>query len=130
MRTPTAVSTPNAPKAIGPYSQAIACGGFLFLSGQIALDPATGTLKGAGVAEQTEQVMKNISAILVSRGLGLDHLIKTTVYLKSMGDFGIFNETYERFLKAPFPARATIEVSKLPKDALIEIEAVAYLPHD
>lgn len=120
-----AVSTTEAPSAIGPYSQAIRCGDFLFLSGQVALDPKTLVLVGDSVETQTEQVMKNLTAVLKSQGLTLQSVVKTTVFLKNMGDFVKFNGVYEKHLKAPFPARATIEVARLPKDALVEIEAVA-----
>lgn len=119
------VMTTQAPAAIGPYSQAIRCGDWLFMSGQVALDPQSGTLVGATVEAQTEQVMKNLTAVLRSQGLDLSKVVKTTVFLKNMGDFAKFNAIYEKFLKAPFPARATIEVARLPKDALVEIEATA-----
>jgi 2-iminobutanoate/2-iminopropanoate deaminase len=125
---PEAISTPKAPGAIGPYSQAIRCGDWLFISGQIPLDPATGTMAGTTISQQTEQVMKNLTGILESQGLTLAHVVKTTVFLKNLGDFTPFNETYQRFLKPPYPARATIEISRLPKDALVEIEAIAYNP--
>lgn len=119
------VMTTDAPAAIGPYSQAIRCGDWLFMSGQVALDPVSGTLVGTSVEAQTEQVMKNLTAVLRSQGLDLSKVVKTTVFLKNMGDFAKFNAVYEKFLKAPFPARATIEVARLPKDALVEIEATA-----
>ncbi len=122
------IATKDAPAAIGPYSQAIRFGQFLFMSGQIPLDPASGTIVGATVEEQTEQVMKNLSGVLKSQNLNLSHLAKTTVFLKNMGDFAKFNGVYEKHLKAPFPARATIEVARLPKDALVEIEGIAVYP--
>ena len=124
------VSTQDAPAAIGPYSQAIRAGDYLFLSGQIALDPASGRLVGKDVQEQTAQVMKNLTGVLKSQGRDLSALVKTTVFLKDMADFPLFNEIYAGFLKAPYPARATIEVSRLPKDAVVEIEAVAYVPRN
>jgi 2-iminobutanoate/2-iminopropanoate deaminase len=129
--TPTnkiAVSTPDAPAAIGPYSQAIRVGKTLFASGQIALDPATGQLVPGGVSEQTVRVFKNISAVLTEAGLDLAHVVKTTVFLKSMSDFAAMNEVYARYL-APEgvipPARSTVAVAQLPKDALVEIEVIA-----
>jgi 2-iminobutanoate/2-iminopropanoate deaminase len=122
-----AVSTVQAPAAIGPYSQAIRFGDFMFLSGQIALDPATGALVPGGVEAQTEQVMKNLEAVLQSQGLGFGNLIKTTVFLKTMADFPKFNEIYAKYLREPFPARATIAVAGLPKEAVVEIEAIAHV---
>lgn len=121
-----AVTTKEAPAAIGPYSQAIRIGNLLFLSGQVALDPATGSLTGATVQAQTERVLRNLEAVLRSEGLGFGNLVKTTVFLKNMGDFAAFNEVYAKHLREPYPARATIEVARLPKDALVEIEAVAH----
>jgi len=118
------VSTNNAPSAIGPYSQAVRCGNFLFISGQIPLD-SSGKLVEGPIVKQTEQVMKNLLAILGSQDLNFSHVVKTTVFLKDMNDFAEFNETYARFVKAPFPARATIEVARLPKDVRVEIEAIA-----
>ncbi len=120
-----AVTTLNAPQAIGPYSQAIKSGNLLFCSGQIALDPSSGQVVGKTVQEQTDRVMKNLLGILESQGLGFSHVVKTTIFLKSMNDFPVVNETYQKFLSAPFPARATIEVSRLPKDVLVEIDAIA-----
>jgi 2-iminobutanoate/2-iminopropanoate deaminase len=120
------VSTPEAPAAIGPYSQAVRFGDFLFLSGQIPLDPATGALVTGDIQAQTERVMKNLEAVLRSQGLGFGNLVKTTVFLKSMGDFPKFNEIYGKYLREPYPARATIEVAKLPKEAIVEIEAIAH----
>lgn len=122
----TAVATEKAPKAIGPYSQAIAVGPLLFLSGQIALDPLKGEVVAGAIEAQTEQVMKNIGAILTSKGLDYSHIVKSTVFLKNMEDFAVFNKVYESFLKAPFPARSTVEVSRLPKDVLVEIEVIAH----
>ena len=121
----SAVSTGGAPAAIGPYSQAVSAGGWLFVSGQIGLDPATGTLVAGGVREQTRQVLKNLEAILRAAGLSLRDVAKTTVYLKDLAAFPEMNEAYAAAFPAPAPARATVEVSGLPKAALVEIEAVA-----
>ncbi|HHL39751.1 MAG TPA: RidA family protein [Deltaproteobacteria bacterium] len=120
-----AVSTKKAPEAIGPYSQAVRAGGFLFLSGQIPLDPATGEVVGATVAQQTRRVLDNITAVLEAAGLGLDAVVKTTVYLKDLGTFAEMNEVYGRYFSEPYPARATVEAAALPKDVAVEIEAVA-----
>ena len=124
------VSTPGAPKAIGPYSQAVKSAGLLFASGQIALDPASGNIVGGGIVEQTERVIKNITAVLAAAGSSLDKVTKTTVFLKDMNDFVKMNETYARYFsgdgKIP-PARSTVEVSRLPKDSLVEIEVIALL---
>jgi 2-iminobutanoate/2-iminopropanoate deaminase len=123
-----AVSTPAAPAAIGPYSQAIRVGDTLYASGQVALDPATGQMVEGGVTEQTVRVFENIKAVLAEAGLGLSDVVKTTVFLKSMGDFTTMNAIYEKYL-APEgivpPARSTVAVAALPKDALVEIEVVA-----
>ena len=124
----TVISTKEAPAAIGPYSQAIRSGDTLFASGQIGLDPATGQLVSGGVAEQTKRVFENIKAVLAKAGLDLTHVVKTTVFLKSMGDFAAMNEVYATYL-APEgvipPARSTVAVAGLPKDALVEIEVIA-----
>jgi 2-iminobutanoate/2-iminopropanoate deaminase len=124
----TAVSTKEAPAAIGPYSQAVRVGDTLYASGQVALDPATGQLVAGGVAEQTVRVCENIKAVLAKSGLDLVHVVKTTVFLKSMGDFAAMNAIYEKYF-APEgvvpPARSTIAVAGLPKDALVEIEVIA-----
>ena len=119
------VATKDAPQAIGPYSQAIKAGGFIFLSGQVALDPATGQLVAGDVAAQTERVLKNLSAVLAAAGSSLAKAVKTTVFLKSMGDFTAMNEVYGRHFQAPFPARSTVEVARLPKDVLVEIDVIA-----
>ncbi|QNI36471.1 RidA family protein [Edaphobacter albus] len=122
------VSTEDAPAAIGPYSQAVRVGEMLYCSGQVALDPTTGQLVSGGVAEQTVRVLENIKAVLAGAGLELADVVKTTVFLKSMGDFAAMNAVYERYL-APQgvvpPARSTVAVAALPKDALVEIEVVA-----
>ena len=124
----TRVSTSQAPAAIGPYSQAVRVGDMLFASGQVALDPATGQLTGTTVAEQTVRVCENIKAVLAASGLDLAHVVKTTVFLKSMGDFAQMNSVYEKYF-APAgvvpPARSTVAVAALPKDALVEIEVIA-----
>jgi 2-iminobutanoate/2-iminopropanoate deaminase len=124
------VRTDKAPQALGPYSQAVKCNGMVFASGQVALDPATGNLVSGGVAEQTEQVMKNLSAILNGAGTSFDNVIKSVVFLKSMNDFAAMNEVYGRHVSGAgkiAPARSTVEVARLPKDALVEIELIALL---
>ena len=123
-----AISTQEAPQAIGPYSQGVKANGFLFVSGQIPLDPNSGNVVGTTIEEQTEQVMRNLSAILKSQSLGFDFVVKTTVFLTSMGDFPRFNEVYSKHLKPPYPARATVEVGKLPKGVMVEIEAIVAYP--
>lgn len=122
------ITSAAAPQAIGPYSQAIRCGEMIFLSGQIPIDPATGQFAGDNIEAQTEQVMKNLTAVLTAAGTTFDRVVKTTVYLSDMGNFQRFNEVYGRFLKPPYPARATVQVARLPKDALVEIDAVVYCP--
>ncbi|MBV8672698.1 MAG: RidA family protein [Acidobacteriaceae bacterium] len=130
MHSKIAVSTPDAPAAIGPYSQAVRVGDFLFTSGQIALDPATGQVTAAGIAEQTRQVFENLKAILSAAGAGLSQVVKTQVFLKDMNDFSAMNSVYSAYL-APEgtvpPARSTVEVARLPKDVLVEIEVIAHL---
>ena len=121
------VATKEAPQAIGPYSQAIKSGGFLFSSGQIAIDPSTGQVIEGDVAAQTERVMKNLAAILKAAGLSLNNVVKTTVFLKSMGDFATMNEIYGRHFGEHRPARSTVEVARLPKDVLVEIDVIAVL---
>jgi 2-iminobutanoate/2-iminopropanoate deaminase len=125
--TRDAVSTPNAPKAIGPYSQAIKANGFLFTSGQIALDPASNNLITGGIVEQTEQVLKNLTAILQAAGSSWEKVVKTTVFLKDMGEFGQMNEVYGKVCKGAPPARSTVEVARLPKDVAVEIDLIALL---
>jgi 2-iminobutanoate/2-iminopropanoate deaminase len=124
----TAISTKEAPAAIGPYSQAVRVGDMLFASGQVALDPATGQLVPGGIAEQTVRVLENVKAVLAKAGLDMIHVVKTTVFLKSMADFAAMNEIYAKYL-APEgvvpPARSTVAVAGLPKDALVEIEVIA-----
>jgi 2-iminobutanoate/2-iminopropanoate deaminase len=121
------VSTKDAPQAIGPYSQAIKTGGFLFSSGQIAIEPATGQVIEGDVAAQTERVMKNLAAILKAAGLTMQRVVKTTVFLKSMSDFATMNEIYGRHFGEHRPARSTVEVARLPKDVLVEIDVIAEL---
>jgi 2-iminobutanoate/2-iminopropanoate deaminase len=123
-----AVSTKSAPAAIGPYSQAVRVGDFLYTSGQVGLDPATGALVDGGIDAQTTRVLENLKAVLEAAGTDLIHVIKTTVFLKNMSDFAAMNAIYAKFL-APdgvvAPARSTVEVARLPKDALVEIEVIA-----
>lgn len=122
------ISTTEAPAAIGPYSQAVQAGDWLFLSGQIALDPASGELVAGDAAAQAEQVMANIGAVLQAAGLDFDALVKTTIYLVDLQDFAIVNEIYGRFFSAESaPARATVQVAGLPKNALVEIDGIARL---
>lgn len=119
------IATPDAPAAIGPYSQAVRVGDLLFSAGQIALDPATMEIIAGGVAEQTERVFQNLGAVLAAEGLGFDHVVKTTVFLRDMADFGAMNEVYARFMGEHRPARSTVAVAGLPKDVRVEIEVVA-----
>ena len=119
------VQTDNAPKAIGPYSQAIKAKGFVFASGQIPLDPATMQVIEGGVREQTERVMKNLKAVLEASGSSLDRIVKTTVFLADLGDFADMNEIYGRFFGDMPPARSTVEVARLPRDVRVEIDAIA-----
>ncbi|GAA7116538.1 RidA family protein [Helicobacter pylori] len=114
-----------APKAIGSYSQAIATNDLVFVSGQLGIDASTGEFKGTDIHSQTTQSMENIKAILKEAGLGMDSVVKTTILLKSLDDFSVVNEIYGSYFKEPYPARATFQVAKLPKDALVEIEAIA-----
>lgn len=122
-----AVSTPNAPAAIGPYSQAIRAGHLLFVSGQIPLDPASGALLTGGISEQTERVLKNLGAILEAAGASFDRVVKTTVYLADMSEFAAMNEVYGRYFPSPAPARATIQAARLPRDVRVEIDLIADL---
>jgi 2-iminobutanoate/2-iminopropanoate deaminase len=118
------IATDKAPAAIGPYSQAIAVNGMLYTSGQLPVDPATGTMPDS-IEEQTEQALKNVMAILEAAGLGAKNIVKTTVFIKNMQDFSKINAVYEKFFTEGYPARSCVEVARLPKDAQIEIEAVA-----
>jgi 2-iminobutanoate/2-iminopropanoate deaminase len=120
-----AITTSAAPAAIGPYSQAIKAGSLLFLSGQIPLDPATGQLVPGGIEPQTRQVFTNIGAILEAAGASFDAVVSATVYVADMNDFAKINEIYATYFSAPAPARATVQVARLPKDALVEIQVVA-----
>ena len=119
------VSTEAAPQAIGPYSQAVAYGDFVFSSGQIPLDPRTGQFVEGGIAEQTEQVLKNLSEVLRAAGVGLSDVVKTTVYLADMSDFAAMNEVYGRYFPENPPARSTVEAARLPRDARVEIDVIA-----
>jgi len=122
-----AVSTPNAPAAIGPYSQAIRAGSLLFLSGQVPIDPKTGTLVAGGIVEQTHQVFRNIGAILEAGGASFDDVVSVGVFLADMNDFGKMNEIYATYFSSPAPARATVQVARLPKDCLVEVQVTAAL---
>lgn len=119
------IQTDSAPAAIGPYSQAIKANGFVFASGQIPIDPATGEFVAGGIAEQTEQVLKNLTAVLEGAGSSLGQVVKTTVFLADMKEFSAMNEVYAKFFPAPPPARSTVAAAGLPRDARVEIEAVA-----
>lgn len=121
------VNTDQAPAAIGPYSQAIKAGGFLFVSGQIPVDPATGAVVPGGVAAQTKQVLENITAILKSQNLTLENVVKTSVFLADMNDFQTVNQVYGEYFSQAAPARGCVQVARLPKDVSVEIEAIAYL---
>jgi 2-iminobutanoate/2-iminopropanoate deaminase len=120
-----AVCTDRAPGAIGPYSQAVAVEGLLFVSGQIGLDPATGTLVGGGIEAEAERVLQNIEAVLAAEGLDMDAVARTTIYLVDLADFATVNQVYARHFVQPFPARATVGVAQLPKGARVEIDAIA-----
>ena len=119
------IATKEGPQAIGPYSQAIRANGFVFVSGQVAIDPASQQVISGDVAEQTERVIKNLSAILTAAGSGLKKAVRTTVFLKNMGDFAAMNEVYGRYFNVTPPARSTVEVARLPKDVLVEIDIIA-----
>jgi 2-iminobutanoate/2-iminopropanoate deaminase len=119
------VKTDKAPKAIGPYSQGVAAGGFIFCSGQIALDPASGELNTGPIEDQARRVLKNLEAVLAAAGSAFDQVVKTTIFLQDMNDFSKVNQVYAEFFKPPFPARSTVQVARLPRDARVEIEAVA-----
>jgi 2-iminobutanoate/2-iminopropanoate deaminase len=121
------VLTDRGPKPIGPYSQAIRANGFLFLSGQVALDPKTGEMTETDIRKQTERVLENVRGIVEAAGSKMSHVVKTTVFLKDMNDFGTMNEVYSSYFTTTPPARSTVQVSRLPKDALVEIEVIAML---
>jgi len=122
-----AISSAGAPKAIGPYSQAVRAGQLLFLSGQVALDPATGQMVGGGVTEQTRRVFENLGAVLTAAGRSFADVVRTTVFLADMNDFAAMNEVYGQYFKEPYPARATVQVARLPRDARVEIDLIASL---
>jgi 2-iminobutanoate/2-iminopropanoate deaminase len=119
------IATDRAPRAIGPYSQAVRAGKLIFASGQIPIDPATGEFVAGGIAEQTEQVLRNLTAVFEAAGVGLAQVVKTTVFLADMEDFAAMNEVYGRFFAQQPPARATVQAARLPRDARVEIEAIA-----
>ncbi|HEX8774536.1 MAG TPA: RidA family protein [Pyrinomonadaceae bacterium] len=119
------IRTERAPEAIGPYSQAVKAGGLVFASGQIPIDPTTGQFVAGGIKEQTEQVLRNLSAVLEAAGSGLDRVVKTTVFLADMNEFAAMNEVYGRYFVRDMPARATVEAARLPRDARVEIEVIA-----
>lgn len=119
------IATEDAPRAIGPYSQAVRAGNFVFASGQIPIDPATDEFVPGGIAEQTEQVLKNLTALFAAAGVGMDQIVKTTVFLADMNDFTAMNEVYGKFFSEAPPARATVQAARLPRDAKVEIEAIA-----
>jgi 2-iminobutanoate/2-iminopropanoate deaminase len=121
------IQTSEAPAAIGPYSQAVRAGDFLFMSGQIPLDPVSMTIVGETAAEQAVQVLKNMQGVLKAAGSGIEHVVKTTIFLKNMADFAAVNEIYAGVFRETPPARSTVEVARLPKDVLVEIEAVVWL---
>ncbi len=122
-----AIAAPHAPQAIGPYSPAIKAGNLLFLSGQIPIDPATSNLVSGDVAAQTDRVMRNIGSLLKAAGAGFEHVVRTTVFLADMNDFGAMNAVYGRFIVDPPPARSTVQVARLPRDARVEIDVIAVL---
>ncbi len=121
------IATDKAPAAIGPYSQAVRCGNLIYTSGAIPVDPSSGEVVAGGVVPQTEQALKNLSEVLAGAGAALENVVKTTVFIKDMNDFAAINEVYKRFFTGSFPARSCVEVARLPKDVLIEIECVAVI---
>lgn len=121
------VLTDHGPKPIGPYSQAIRANGFLYVSGQVALDPKTGALVGTSIQEQTERTLENVKGIVEAAGTKMAHVVKTTVFLKDMNDFTAMNEVYARYFTSAPPARTTVQAARLPKDALVEMEVIAVL---
>lgn len=128
MTTTKAIATEHAPKAIGPYSQAIVANGFAFLSGQVGIDPATGEIVKGGTEPEARRVLENLRAVLAEIGVGFESVVRTTIYLVDLGDFALVNAIYGEHVKAPLPARATVQVSALPKGARVEIDAVAVVP--
>ena len=123
----SAVSTESAPKALGPYSQGIRAGQFLFVSGQVPIDPATGALVQGDIADQTRQALRNVGAILAAAGTSFQHVVRTTVYLADLSDFAAMNEAYATFFTPPAPARSTIQAARLPRDARIEVDVIAFV---
>ena len=121
------VLTDRGPKPIGPYSQAIRANGFLYVSGQVALDPKTGEMSGGDIGKQTERTLENVKGIVEAAGSKMSHVVKTTVFLKDMNEFAAMNEVYARYFSSAPPARSTVQVARLPKDALVEIEVIAIL---
>lgn len=121
------IATDKAPAAIGPYSQAVRCGNLIYTSGAIPVDPNSGEVVAGGVVPQAEQALRNLSEVLAGAGAGLENVVKTTVFIKDMNDFAAINEVYKRFFTGSFPARSCVEVARLPKDVLIEIECVAVI---
>jgi 2-iminobutanoate/2-iminopropanoate deaminase len=121
------ILTDRGPKPIGPYSQAIGANGFLYVSGQVALDPKTGEMMGTDIRQQTERTLENVKGILEAAGSNLHHVVKTTVFLKDMNEFAAMNEVYSKYFTLAPPARSTVQVARLPKDALVEIEVIAGL---
>jgi 2-iminobutanoate/2-iminopropanoate deaminase len=120
-----AIETADAPKAIGPYSQAVVANGMVFAAGQIGIDPKTGKTVEGGIEAETEQALKNLEAVLKASGSDFDNVVKSTIFLSDMNDFAKVNEVYGRFIKAPYPARATVQAARLPRDAKVEIEMTA-----
>lgn len=123
-----AVASSDAPRPLGPYSPAIRAGNLLFISGQVPIDPATGTVVGTDIRAQTEQVMRNIGALLKSAGAGFEHVVRTTVFLADLNEFAEMNNCYAGFVTDPPPARATVQVARLPRDVKIEVDAIAVIP--
>lgn len=122
------ITASNAPKSIGPYSQAIKTQNMVFTSGQIPVDPSTGEVVSGGIENQTRQVLENLKAVLIQAGTGFENVVKTTVYIKDMNDFTLVNKVYGQYFNEPYPARSCVEVARLPKDVAVEIEAVAIIP--
>jgi 2-iminobutanoate/2-iminopropanoate deaminase len=122
------ISAPDAPKAMGAYSPAIKAGNLLFISGQIPIDPSTGSLVEGDITAQAERAMRNVSALLRAAGIGFEHVVRTTVFLADMNDFAAMNEVYSRYIVDPPPARATVQVARLPRDVKIEVDAIAVIP--
>jgi 2-iminobutanoate/2-iminopropanoate deaminase len=123
-----AVTAPDAPKAMGAYSPAIRAGNLLFVSGQIPIDPASGALIDGDITAQADQVMRNMSALLKAAGVGFEHVARTTVYLSDMNEFAAMNDVYSRYIVDPAPARATVQVARLPRDVKIEVDCIAVIP--